>query len=189
MKENKGEEKITVDTAHEDKEDNVANISSTPSKNNKEPKGKENTEDFESKYLYLAAEMQNRERRYLKERESLVKFGQEKFALSMLETADNLERVLVNLKNDSSITEGIVMTRDNLLRALKSQGITPIDTKDVLFDPNFHEACLEQDSELEKGTVIGVLQQGYLINGRLLRACRVIISKGPLDEEGGDNAR
>jgi molecular chaperone GrpE len=70
------------------------------------------------------------------------------------------------------------MVSDQFRAALDKQGVQPIDTKGQNFDPHLHEAVGEEVSELPKGAIVREETKGYRIHGRLLRASRVVVSKG-----------
>ncbi len=142
-------------------------------------------EDFKSKFYYLAAEMDNMRKRYEREKESLIKFGNENILSSLLEVVDNFELSLNVIKKGKdlddkvkSIVTGIEMVRDQLGSKLKSFGLEKVEAIGTHFDPNNHEALTQMiDTEKDEGTVIQVYREGYKLNGRLLRPSRVVVSK------------
>ncbi len=146
-----------------------------------EPKKEE--EDFKAKYLYLAAEMENMRRRYEREKEGLIKYGNEKVLSGLLEVVDNLDRTLEAIANDEdekikNIVTGIEMVRNQFLDVLKNNGLDEVKALGEEFDPNFHEALAQQPAEGKKDQeILSVFQKGYLLNGRLLRAAKVIVVK------------
>lgn len=143
----------------------------------------EEKEDFKEKYYYLAAEMDNMKRRFDKEKENLIKFGNEKVLSGLVEVIDNLDRTLDAIANDEdekvkNIFTGIEMVRTQFLDTLKNNGLKRLETLGEIFDPNFHEALSQQPAEGKKDQeIIQEFQKGYMLNGRLLRAAKVIIAK------------
>ncbi|MCK5882162.1 MAG: nucleotide exchange factor GrpE [Bacteriovoracaceae bacterium] len=144
---------------------------------------KEEEEDFKSKYYYLAAEMDNMRRRFNREKESLIKYGNEKILSSLIDVIDTFDHSMVAIENDEdekiqNICKGIDMVRGQFLDALKKNGLESIEAVGEVFDPNFHEAMAQQPAEGKKDQeVIMEYQKGYMLNGRLLRASKVVIAK------------
>lgn len=140
-------------------------------------------EDFKSKFYYLAAEMDNLRKRHEREREQLIKFGNEKVLSGLLDVVDNLERTLAAIEKDEdekvkNIFVGIDMVRKQFMDTLKNNGLEMVESVGKEFDPNFHEALAQQPAEGKKdGEIILEYQKGYLLNGRLLRAAKVVVVK------------
>ncbi|MGZ3695315.1 MAG: nucleotide exchange factor GrpE [Bdellovibrionota bacterium] len=144
-------------------------------------------QESDKKYLYLYSEFENFRRRAERDRLEFVKFGHEGFLKELLQVLDNFERALEHAKGLSAGTEkgspvaqvgqGIEMIHYQLLEALKAQGVTEIKAVGAKFDPALHEAVSEEASDSEPGIVLKVMQKGYLLHGRLLRAARVVVAK------------
>lgn len=140
-------------------------------------------EDFKEKYYYLAAEMQNMQRRADKDRENLLKFGNEKLLNDMIDVVDNLERTLGFISTDEdekvkNIVVGVEMIHKMFLDNLAKHGLKQVEAMGLEFDPHFHEALAQQPSEGKKDNeIIQVLQTGYILNDRVIRAAKVIITK------------
>ena len=139
--------------------------------------------DFKSKYYYLAAEMDNMKKRFSREKENIIKYGSEKILSSVIEVVDDFDRTLSALQDEKeekivNIISGVDMVRNKLLDCLTKSGLEPIDSMGKIFDPNFHEAMAMQPAEGKKEQeIITEFQRGYMLNGRLLRAAKVIIAK------------
>ena len=141
-------------------------------------------EDFKEKYYYLAAEMENMRKRFDRERENFIKYGNERVLRDLLEVVDNLDRTLESLSEDEdkkvkNIVVGIAMVRKQFLEVLKQNGLEVVETEGKTFDPNYHEAIGQEEcgDDKEKDEIVSVYQKGYLLKGRLLRAAKVIIAK------------
>jgi len=140
-------------------------------------------EDFKEKYYYLAAEIENMRRRFDREKENLLKFGNEKVLSGLLSVVDNFDLTVNALKTDNddkvkNIVIGIEMVRTQFLDVLKQNGLTQVEALGKKFDPNFHEALSQAAAPgKEDDEVIQVYQHGYLLNGRLLRAAKVVVAK------------
>ncbi len=139
-------------------------------------------ENFKDKYFYLAAEMQNMQKRFERERTNLVKFGNENILKDLIEVVDSFELTLNAIKGDQdakvkNIFVGIEMVHKQCLSALKKHGLEPIEAMGKEFDPNFHEAVAQEYSdEKSEGEILQVHQTGYLLNSRVLRASKVVVA-------------
>lgn len=149
-------------------------------KNHQIPKKED---DFKAKYYYLAAEVENMRKRFERDKESLLKFGNEKVISSLVAVVDNFDLTVNALKNDEddkvkNIVKGIDMIRSQFMEVLKQSGLTPVEALGKIFDPNFHEAMAQAPAPgKEDDEIIQVYLQGYALNGRLLRAAKVIVAK------------
>lgn len=144
---------------------------------------KKEEEDFKAKFFYLAAEMDNMKKRFEREKDNLLKYGNEKVLGHLLEVVDNLDRTVDAISGDEdekvkNIYSGIEMVRKQFLDVLKNNGLEKIEALGKIFDPNLHEALAQQPAEdKEDQEVIQIFQHGYILNGRLLRAAKVVIAK------------
>lgn len=138
--------------------------------------------DFKAKYYYLAAEVENMRKRFEREKENLHKFGNEKILSNLVGVVDNFDLTVNALKNDNddkvqNIVKGIDMVRTQFLDILKQNGLTQVESLGKIFDPNFHEAVAQQPAEGKKEQeIITEYQRGFLLNGRLLRASKVVVA-------------
>jgi molecular chaperone GrpE len=140
-------------------------------------------EDFKAKYYYLAAEVENMKKRNDREKENLLKFGNEKVLSALIGVVDNFDLTVNALKNDEdekvqNIVKGIDMVRGQFLDVLKQNGVVTVEALGKTFDPNFHEAVAEQAAPGKANQEVVVeYQKGYVLNGRLLRASKVVVAK------------
>jgi len=138
--------------------------------------------DFKAKYYYLAAEVENMRKRFEREKENILKFGSEKILSNLIGVVDNFDLTVNALKNDNdekvqNIVKGIEMVRGQFLDVLKQNGLTPVESLGKVFDPNFHEAVAQAPAEGKKDQeIITEYQKGYVLNGRLLRAAKVVVA-------------
>ncbi len=135
--------------------------------------------------LRYLAETENVRRRAVKEREDAGKYAVTGFARDLLDVADNFERALGAMPSEGlpdgikNLVTGIEATGRQLTAALEKAGIKKISPLDQPFDPNFHRVMMEiDDAAKPAGTVVQVLQAGYIIHDRLLREALVAVSKG-----------
>jgi len=133
------------------------------------------------RYLRVAAEMDNLRKRSAREVELARKFGAERLAQSILPVRDSLEAGLVAAEKagQDALVEGVRATVRLLDEAFGGAGIREIDPKGQPFDPNKHEALsLLPAANVAPNTVLEVVQKGYELNDRLLRAAKVIVARG-----------
>ena len=152
--------------------------------------------DLKDKLLRTLADMENLRRRSQKDREDALKYSAANFARDMLSVADNLRRAIESIPEEGDpdgaalvgFIEGIALTEKELLSTLERHGIQKIEPMGEKFDPQFHEAMFEIPSaDAENGTVLQVVEVGYVIHDRLLRPAKVGIAKaGPTPTEPGD---
>jgi molecular chaperone GrpE len=143
----------------------------------------EKLKELNSKYLYLSAEFENFKRLKAKEKQDILKFGNEALIMELIPVIDDLERALDHIeKTDANkgILDGVQMTINSFLKVLEQAGVERVEAVGKKFDPNFHEALFQEEREdVEPDVVVSELQKGYLLNGRLVRASRVSVSKKP----------
>jgi molecular chaperone GrpE len=136
--------------------------------------------------LRAMAETENTRRRVQRERIDAEKYSIGRFAEGLLSVADNLRRALDSLpeaeaKDDRtrSLLAGVAATERELLAAFERHGLKRIDPKGERFDHNFHQAVFEiENPSVPAGTVVEVLQPGYVLQDRLLRPAMVGVAKG-----------
>ena len=162
-------------------EKNLENNSENNLENNLEKK----IEELNDKLLRSLAENQNLRKIHEKEREDLIKYSSSSFAREILNLADNLERAFSLFKDNPKFKLdefkdtmlGIELIEKELVNSFDKNGIKSFESVGKKFDPNFHQALNEVESEQEDGTVINEIQKGYMLNDRLLRPALVSISK------------
>jgi len=142
--------------------------------------------DFKDKALRAMAEVENIRRRAQREREDAVKYAATNVARDLLSTADNLRRALASVneaqiadESTRSLLTGVAATERELLADFAKNGIKRVDPKGERFDHNFHQAIFEvENTGKPAGTVVEVLQPGYVLHDRLLRPAMVGVAKG-----------
>ncbi|WP_217188778.1 nucleotide exchange factor GrpE [Enterobacter soli] len=132
--------------------------------------------------LRIKAEMENLRRRTELDVEKAHKFALEKFVNELLPVIDSLDRALevadkANPDNAAMI-EGIELTLKSMLDVVRKFGVEVIADTNVPLDPNVHQAIAMVESEdVKAGKVLGVMQKGYTLNGRTIRAAMVTVAK------------
>ena len=137
--------------------------------------------DNEEKYLRLYAEFENYKRRIQKENETNHAYKAQSVLTDILPTIDNIERALQIEGNDESfksLQKGVQMVHESLLRALKDNGLEVIETEGQTFDPNVHQAVVQDDNpDYESGEITQELQKGYKLKDRVLRPSMVKVNQ------------
>lgn len=136
--------------------------------------------------LRALAETENLRKRAQKEQEDMAKFAITTFARDLLTVSDNLHRALESVNADAlaqnelakSLCHGVEIVEKELLNIFTKHGIEKVSPLGEKFDHNCHQAIMEQeDPEKPAGMVLSVLQEGYVLHGRLLRPAMVVVSK------------
>ena len=142
--------------------------------------------EAKDRLLRALAETENVRRRAERERADAAKYGAGAFAKDLLNVADNLRRALDSAPADQAadertrnLVQGVAATERELLAAFERNGIRRIDPAGERFDHNLHQAIFEVESSGQPpGTVVQVLQPGYVMHDRLLRPAMVGVAKG-----------
>jgi molecular chaperone GrpE len=163
----------------------------------------ENTE-MRDRLLRTMADMENLRRRTEREKADTARYAISNFARDVLTVGDNLKRTMDHVPPAAaaedpalkSFLEGVALTERELLNVLERHGVTRIEPLGARFDPNCHQAMYEvQNAEVPEGTVVDVMQAGYVIGDRCLRPALVAVAKGgakpakPQASDGGGAAR
>ncbi|MAT84379.1 MAG: nucleotide exchange factor GrpE [Gammaproteobacteria bacterium] len=143
----------------------------------------EQLEQFRDQALRAQAEAENTRRRAARDVENAHKFALEKFAGDLLPVLDSLEKaveVAAGSEAAASIAEGVELSLKLFLSVLEKHGVERIDPAGAPFDPQVHEAMAMVPSEhAEPNSVLEVMQAGYLLNGRVVRAAKVVVARAP----------
>jgi molecular chaperone GrpE len=154
--------------------------------------------DLRDRLLRALADADNTRKRAERDRQDASQYAVTKFARDMLQIADNFARALaacppaIREAADpavKAVLDGVEATERQLLGTLERYGVKPIDTADGKFDPNFHQAIAEVPGEGKPaGSIVDVVQAGYLIGDRLLRPAMVTVARRgePAPQQGGN---
>jgi molecular chaperone GrpE len=140
---------------------------------------------LKDRVLRMGAEMENTRKRLERERTDSVNFANESIIRELLPIVDNLERALEHAQTEAhtdSLTEGVSITLKAFRDALARFGCASFEAHGMAFDPNFHEAVMQEESrDYAENTVLRELQKGYTLHNRLLRPAMVVVSKAAAD--------
>ncbi|EOD4467797.1 nucleotide exchange factor GrpE [Staphylococcus aureus] len=138
-------------------------------------------DENEEKYLRLYAEFENYKRRIQKENEINKTYQAQRVLTDILPAIDNIERALQIEGDDEtfkSLQKGVQMAHESLINALKDNGLEVIKTEGEAFDPNIHQAVVQDDNpDFESGEITQELQKGYKLKDRVLRPSMVKVNQ------------
>lgn len=137
--------------------------------------------DNEEKYLRLYAEFENYKRRIQNENQINKTYQAQGVLTDILPSIDNIERALQIEGDDESfksLQKGVQMVHESLLRALKDNGLEEIEAEGQEFDPNLHQAVVQDDNpDFKSGEITQELQKGYKLKDRVLRPSMVKVNQ------------
>ncbi len=134
--------------------------------------------------LRVTADLENFKKRASREREEAIKFANESLIKKLVNVLDNFEMALTAAQTQggaaTQLQTGVAMIQQQLKNALQETGLEEVDAAGKAFDPNWHEAVSQQESnEVPEGHVLQQLRKGYKLRDRLIRPAMVIVAKKP----------
>lgn len=146
-------------------------------------KGRETLEKLKEehdRYLRSAAELENYRKRAQKERDDVLRYGNEKLLKDLFPVVDNLDRALAAAPPDDPMVKGVTLVRASLEQVLTRYGVSSFSAMGQAFDPARHEALLQVESaDAAPGTVVMEHARGFLLHDRLARPAMVGVAKPP----------
>lgn len=137
--------------------------------------------DAKNAYFKAYADCDNLKKRLTNESDMIKKYRIQSFASEILPVIDNLERALAYKGDDETVktyVKGFEMIYNQLINILNNEGVKEIEALNLPFDPNYHQALMSESVEgVEAGVVVEVLQKGYVLKDRVLRASLVKVSE------------
>jgi molecular chaperone GrpE len=138
--------------------------------------------------LRASAEYDNFKKRAQRDVEEFRKFANESLIKALLPIVDNLERAVESSGNDKKsnkgIVEGVEMTLREIYKVLEQFNLKPLESEGKPFDPNFHQAVLQEETgDHPENTVMKEMQKGYILHDRLIRPAMVVVSKAISQEK------
>ncbi len=147
----------------------------------------EERDTYLDQLLRTKAEFMNYQKRMAKESESTSQFAVQSLILDFLPELDNFDRALKladSTKDIKKFVEGIKLIEEQLFKVLGKYGVEPVETVGKAFDPNLHEAVMEEENnEMPHHTIIEEFQRGFLLKERVIRPSKVKVSKRTIEEE------
>ncbi|MDR2458530.1 MAG: nucleotide exchange factor GrpE [Holosporales bacterium] len=140
----------------------------------------EKVASLEDRLLRAIAESQNVQRRADREKLDAIKYGISEFARDILSVRDNLLRAIESCQQEqpNPVVDGVKLTLAEMDKVLTRHNVTVFESSGTTFDPHLHQAITEvEDNDSAPGTIVKVLQEGFMLRDRLLRPALVCISK------------
>lgn len=135
-------------------------------------------QELTNQLLRLQADFINFKNRVEKDKEKIYTYAAEEIVTQLLPVLDNFERALESVEEEDSFYQGVKMIYDQILKVLNGNGLKEIKCLGERFDPNFHHAVFAEEVEdKEEGTILEVLQKGYLLNDKVIRPSMVKVAK------------
>jgi len=144
-------------------------------------------QEINAKYLRLYAEFDNYKKRVSKDKEELIKYGNESLLYEILPFIDHLEMALKHASNEvsSGLVQGVEITLRELKKTLEKFGLTAIEAEGKPFDPVVHHAMSQVErNDTEDNTVVEDFRRGYMLRDKVLRPALVAVSKKTVKSEG-----
>lgn len=146
--------------------------------------------EMKDRWMRTMADLENLRRRSQREKEEALKYGAVGFAREMVNVADNIKRAVDSKPDEQDLSDamksylaGVEMIAKEFISAFEKQGIKVLDSMHKPFDPNCHQAIFEvPTNEHPVGTILQVIQEGYMMHDRLLRPALVGVAKQELKE-------
>lgn len=141
---------------------------------------KNQVEEQQQRFLRAQADFDNFRRRTMKEKEELGQYASMKLIEQLLPVVDNFERAIAATganKDFDSLAKGVEMIFKQLAQVLEQEGLKPMTTVGEVFNPDFHQAIMQVESdEYEEGVVVEEVQKGYMMKDKVLRPAMVKVS-------------
>lgn len=150
----------------------------------------ENANQAHDRLLRATAEFENYKKRSSREAAEFRKFANESLIKELLPVVDNLERAIESSGNDGNsnkgIIEGVEMTLNEIFKVLEKFNLKPLESEGKPFDPNFHQAVLQEETdEYPENIVLKEMQKGYILHDRLIRPAMVVVTKAAANKTNG----
>ncbi len=192
---NKPDEKAVDEVAAEVAEENVEGSLLKDAEGSEDAEGSDDlpaaletalaeAEALKDAALRAQAEVENIRRRAARDVENAHKFALERFTANLLPVLDSLEKAVesASAEDASAVGQGVDLSLKLFLTTLANSGVEQIDPHGEPFNPEHHEAiAMVENPDAEPNSVMEVIQKGYVLNGRLVRAAKVIVVKAPID--------
>ncbi len=136
------------------------------------------------RYLRTLAEFENFRRRTAQERVDWIKNANEVLILKLCDVLDDFERAIQNHPDEERsehIYRGMESIYRKLQSTLQSEGLNKIEAEGKDFDPMYHEAVTYTPSNLNKDVVVSIIQNGYILNNKVIRPAKVVLSSGEIE--------
>lgn len=155
----------------------AAQTSATPDLAEELQAARAEVDEYKQRWQRAVADFENLRRRSQKDKEEALQYGNQRLILGLLPVLDNLERALLSAES-GSLKEGVEMVARQFREALAKEGVQAIEAMGQPFDPNLHEAIMQEESgEYAEPTVIQEFQKGYRLGERVIRPSMVKVAR------------
>jgi molecular chaperone GrpE len=182
------ENDLTSQEATEDRENETAERATSDEKERLSA----GLQEANDKYLRLYAEFENYKKRVNKDKEELIKFGNESLLFEILPVLDNLEMALKHARDDvsSGLVQGVEITLRELKKTLRKFGLSEIEAEGKPFAPLVHHAISQVErSDVPENIVVEEYRKGYMLKDKVLRASLVAVSRSPSGNDEKSEAK
>ena len=147
-------------------------------------------DEFKDKWMRLYADFENFKKRSEKEKADWIRYANEKIILDFCDVLDNFERALgtnIEMTNHEAYMKGIELIFQQLNSVLKKHNAIKIEVMGKEFDPQYHEALAAVPAKEKKNTIVGVIQNGYMMGDKVVRYSKVAVSNGEKPQKKEEN--
>jgi len=147
-------------------------------------------DEFKDKWMRVYAEFENFKKRAEKEKADWIRYANEKIILDFCDIVDNFERALssnIEAKNHDAYVKGVELIFQQLNSVLKKYNAIKIEVMGKDFDPQYHEALASVPAKEKINTIVGVIQNGYMMGEKVLRYSKVAVSNGEKPQKKEEN--
>ncbi|MDH3649518.1 MAG: nucleotide exchange factor GrpE [Saprospiraceae bacterium] len=180
--------KKTKDTNHQEVKKEASQTGDTTAtvepavEGEKGPELEKEVDELKDKYLRLLAEFDNYKKRTMKERLDLLRNASAEILTSILPILDDFDRAKKNADDETSeeiFTDGVQLVYNKLYQILQSKGLKAMDTDQVEFDPELHEAItkISAPNDELKGKILDAIEKGYYLNDKIIRHAKVVVGE------------
>ncbi|MCD4829656.1 MAG: nucleotide exchange factor GrpE [Candidatus Cloacimonetes bacterium] len=149
-----------------------------------------NLQTMRDKWLRTTAEFENYRRRTDSEKSRWIKNATERLVIEICDVLDNFERAIetgIQEHQFDSFLAGVELIHKQLADVLAKEGVKRIEAGDAKFDPMVHDAVSQAPADQPRDTVLAVIQNGYIMHDKVIRPAKVVVSRGPLDDNETEN--
>ena len=135
-------------------------------------------EKFKDKNIRLLAEFENYKKRSINERKNLTKYAGESIIKDLITVVDDFSRTIESTNDDSPLLDGVKLVESKINKIFEEHGILSFASIGNIFDPELHEALMNQETEDEEdGVILSEFTKGYKYHDKILRHAKVVVSK------------
>jgi len=131
----------------------------------------------------VQADFENYRKRVEKEKAEFTQFASQELIRRLLPLLDSFQLALADSKNAEEFKKGVELIYSQLWQILETEGLKPIDALDKQFDPYYHEALMQEESDKPENTVVEELQKGFMLKDNVIRASKVKVAKKKKEEK------